>query len=144
MTIDQVRDHALHLAALYGMLMADMHRHDVDAHNLCSAVVERSGRIVGVYFSYSNPSALPAPVRAAYNFVEGRGIAKLIDRGGMQDLHTEIRLINHLYASGELTAGTVVSFFSSRSCCATCRSAILSTMQLLSGSIALMAYEFKA
>lgn len=144
MTQEQVAQHALQLAAMYAFLAADMYRHDVDAHNLCSAVVERGGRTLGAWFAYSNLSALPAKLRDVYNFVDGKVDMKLIDRGGMQDLHTEIRLINHLHASGELTAGTVVSFFSSRSCCATCRSAIMATMRLLNGTVALMAYEFKA
>jgi hypothetical protein len=144
MTLDDVQTHALHMAAAYAFLVQDMHKHDVDAHNLCSAVVERGGQALATFFAYSNLSAIPAQLQQAYGFVDGKVSHKLIDRGGMQDLHTEVRLINHLYANGYLVANTVISFFSSRSCCATCRRAIMETMRLLNGTVALMAYEFKA
>jgi hypothetical protein len=144
MTLDDVKTHALQMAAAYAFLIQDMHKHDVDAHNLCSAVVERGGQTLATFFAYSNLSAIPAKLQQVYCFVDGKVDNKLINRGGMQDLHTEVRLINHLYANGYLVANTVVSFFSSRSCCATCRRAIMETMRLLSGTVALMAYEFKA
>ena len=145
MNIEQMKDHAREMAAVYAFLVQDLaHRkHDVDAHNLCSAVVELHGHPVQTLYAYSNLSALSKQIRERYRFIDGKVNAKLIDRGGMQDLHTEVRLINHINQAG-IQAGTVISFFSARSVCPTCRSAILSAMRLWQGGGGLMAYEYKA
>lgn len=146
MNQEQMRTHCLQFGAAYYQLLADTSatQHDPDEHNLCSAVVEHPqfGTMETIY-SYSNPSALRARRFADYHLVEGEVANKLIDRGGMQDLHTEVRLINYLYDRDLLGTNTVVSFFSSRSVCGTCRPAIYETMRLLQGRCAFMAYEFK-
>lgn len=141
----QMKSHALTLAGIYGFLLEDTsHRvYDVDAHNLCSAVVEREGVEIRTFVSYSNPSSIKSLV-GPYELVGGDVDDKLVDRGGMQDLHTEVRLINHLHAAGLLVSPNVVTFFSSRSVCDTCREAILDTMQRLEGRVPFMALEFKA
>ena len=49
MNLEQVKTHSLHLAALYAMLAQDMagkSAHNIDAHNLCSAVIEHDGRVL--------------------------------------------------------------------------------------------------
>jgi hypothetical protein len=145
MTLDDVKKHALQLAAIYAWVVKDLsHRvYDPDQHNLCSAVVEQSDRIIGTYFSYSNPSALPKEMVENYAFILGDDAPQIIGRGGMQDLHTEVRLINYLSTKKWLVSPNVIAFFSTRSVCATCREAILGTMLKLGGAVPFMAWEFK-
>ena len=147
MNADQMRDHCLQFAALYAFLQQDTaHRkHDPDAHNLCGAVIENRGAGTSeTLFSYSNPSALKGAAYEGYDFVLGSGNSlNIINRGGMQDLHTEVRLLNALYGANKFFNGAEISFFSSRSVCPTCRAAIYSVMQKTNGQVAIMAYEFK-
>lgn len=146
MTKEEVKEQARILAAMYAFLDQDRSttNYRVDDHNVCSAFIEYGDNRTETFFCYSNPSALKARKFAGYNLVVDKDFSKkLIDRGGMIDLHTEIRLINYLYAHDKLKPNTVVSFFSSRSVCGTCRSAIYDAMRSLSGQVAFMAYEFK-
>lgn len=147
MTKEQVKEQALILAAMYAFLDQDRSTpcYHVDKHNICSAYIEYPDKSTETFFCYSNPSALKAKKIADYNFVVDADITKkLINRRGMIDLHTEVRLINYLYSKDKLKPNTVVNFFSSRSVCDTCRAAIYDTMRKLSGQVAFMAYEFKA
>ena len=145
MNVDQIKDHALALAGLYDMLRHDLEAyvHDIDAHNLCSAVVEKWGGGSETFYSYSNPSGLPVHIRAAYNFIIGDVPVKFINRGGMQDLHTEVRLINYLFSNHYLDGKYTVTFFSSRTVCATCRAAIMQTVRHFGRTAAFNAAEFK-
>ena len=144
MTEEQMKSHALELASVYSSLLEDTTgiKHDPDEHNVCSAVVE-VGTHAETFYAYSNVSALKAKKYSHYTWVTGEEGAKLINRGGMQDLHTEVRLINGLYAKGKLVQNAVVTFFSSRTVCNTCRPAIYTAMQMLAGRVAIMAFEFR-
>ena len=147
MNIEQMQQYARELAAAYEILRSDMERyvHDIDAHNLCSAVVELGGvPVTPALYSYSNPSDLPKKIKDACAFIIGDVDRKFIDRRGMQDLHTEVRLINHLFNADYLTQNHVVTFFSSRSVCASCRAAIMTTQQGFARTCAFNAMEFKA
>lgn len=146
MTFDMVKEQARILAAMYAFLDEDRSTptYQVIDHNVCSAYVEYVDGTNEAFFCYSNPSALKAKKFDCYNLVKDDMIInKLINRGGMMDLHTEVRLINYLYSVGKLKPGTVVNFFSSRTVCDTCRTAIYTAMKTLFGSVAFMAYEFK-
>jgi hypothetical protein len=147
MNVEQMQQHARELAAMYEFLRSDMEKyvHDIDAHNLCSAVVELGGvPVASALYSYSNPSDLPKKIKDAYAFIIGDVDHKFVERGGMQDLHTEVRLINHLFNANYLTQNHVVTFFSSRSVCASCRSAIMATQESFARTCAFNAMEFKA
>lgn len=156
MNIEQVKEHALILASGYFILGLNIascgSSYDIDAHNLCSAVIERWGQPTETIFSYSNPSGLPKGADAAFlNLVSGKVRNPIVDRGGMQDLHTEVRIINYLNDAGYFDAGqvpAVVTFFSSRSVCPTCRSAIASVINPEKGNkgrnVAFNAMDFKA
>src|SRR5450830_1247216 len=99
MNVEEMKEYALSFAAVYAFLVMDITAkgHDPDAHNLCSAVINLPDGRMEVLYSYSNPSALRKALVAEYEFVIGDVPVKIIDRGGMQDLHTEVRLINHVY-----------------------------------------------
>lgn len=146
MNEDQMKQHALELAGIYYMLLDDTKhvKHDPDAHNVCSAVVQpMGGGPTETYYSYSNISALKAQKYQKYTWVTGEEGAKIINRGGFQDYHTEVRLINGLYAKGKMVDGTVIFFFSSRTVCNTCRPAIYTAMRFLQGRVGFMAFEFR-
>ncbi len=146
MTEQEMKDHALVLASVYASLLDDTKhvKHDPDAHNVCSAVVQpMGGAPAETYFSYSNISALKAQKYQKYNWITGEEGAKIINRGGFQDYHTEVRLINGLYAKGKMVDGTIIFFFSSRTVCNTCRPAIYTAMQILQGRVGIMAFEFR-
>ncbi len=143
------QDHALHLLALYTELMQlnAGYAHDPEAHNLCTAVVERSNGATETYISYSNPSSLKTvPTRSvrASLIPEGRPHKCLIHRPGRQDLHTEVRLLNYLYSIGRLDQAGTVTMFSTRSVCTTCRSAIATVQKSVSRTCGLVALELRA
>lgn len=151
MNIQEACEHALFLSCAYNFLKLDLAEirpnHDVDEHNLCSAVVECYGQDPITVLSYSNPSGLPVSINDFYEFVIGRVPNPVIVRGGMQDLHTEVRILNQLYDQGYLTPDSgvnVITFFSSRTCCPTCRDAINTVQNQFSRKVALNAIEFKA
>lgn len=146
MNLEQMRAHALEMAFVYEGLKQDLANYveDIDAHNLCSAVIEHGAKHEKTLYSYSNPAALPQKIKKEYvDLVIGDVAKKFIVRGGMQDLHTEVRLINQLYNDGFLTDNRVVTFFSSRSVCASCRAAIVTTYKTFGRSCAFNAMEFK-
>ena len=88
MTESDMKQHALVVAGLYAWLADDMKKriHDIDEHNFCSAVVELNNKVVGTFFSYSNPTALNKDTLKNYEFIDGKVDKKLINREGMQDL----------------------------------------------------------
>lgn len=148
MTEDEIVSYAQNLYAAYCLLIIenDGFAHDPEKHNLCSAIVSNSGG-VKEYLSYSNVSGLSKSVRT---FVQGSLIPStpvvnpLIKRGGMQDLHTEVRLINYLYSIGELERAGTVHFFSTRTVCKTCAEAIGFAQKSCAMHVAFMPCELKA
>ena len=134
---------------MYAALLQDTERmkHDIDAHNLCSAVVAFHNHPTQTFYSYSNPSALQARRFQQYEFVTAKGLgnAKVINRGNgpmSPDNHTEVRLLNHLWSQFSARQFTSIWFFSTRTCCDTCRSAIYQFMAAV--QIPVFAYEFRA
>jgi hypothetical protein len=95
MNVDLVKQHALELAAAYAYLLHKTEKrvHDPNDHNLCSAVVVPESGRTKTLLSYSNPSALSAALKSEMGLCSGEVIDKFINRGGMQDYHTEVRLI---------------------------------------------------
>ena len=114
-------------------------------HNVCSAYIEYPNGRNETLFCYSNPSKLKKELIDEYEFIIASDITyKIINRGGMQDLHTEVRLLNYLYEYRlKETSGAVINFFSMRSVCNTCRKAIYTFMKNVNGRHAVTAYEFK-
>lgn len=148
MTEDEIVQYAQNLYAAYCLLIieTDNFAHDPEKHNLCSAIVTNSSG-TKEYLSYSNVGSLPKGVKT---FVQGSLIPStpvhnpLIARGGMQDLHTEVRLINYLYSIGELTKSGTVHFFSTRTVCPTCAKAIGYAQNACAKHVAFMPCELKA
>lgn len=148
MNIETAKKYAENLLFLYVELMAanDGYKHDPEAHNLCSAVCEMTD---GTYefLSYSNPSGLAVNVK---KYVLGAFIPDtkihnaIIQRGGMQDLHTEVRLLNYMHAQGIFSKIGTVSFFSTRSVCKTCASAIALAQKTFAQHVAFVPFELKA
>lgn len=148
MNEDEIVAYAQNLYSAYCLLILENegYVHDPEAHNLCSAIVKNSA---GTYefLSYSNVSGLSQKVRL---FVQGSLIPStpvtnpLIARGGMQDLHTEVRLINYLYSIGLLSQSGMVYFFSTRSVCKTCAEAIAAAQKHCAQHVAFMPCELKA
>jgi hypothetical protein len=140
MTEDEFKTECLNLVAIHEGLKLDVGKkcsHDPDEHNFCSAVIEKDGKRVGsTLVSYSNPSALKAKryQEAGYNILSEVGDVanKVINRGGRQDLHTEVRLINQMASDPSLNIPhTNIYLFTTRSVCNTCRSAILGVAKKL-------------
>ena len=148
MSPEEIQTHAQNLYAPYCLLILENggYVHDPEAHNLCSAIFESEGR-KWEFLSYSNVSGLPARVRT---FVQGSLIPAtpvenpLIKRGGMQDLHTEVRLINYLHSIGMFSRTGVLYFFSTRSVCKTCAKAISAAQQQHARTVAFVPLELKA
>lgn len=121
-------------------------KHDPEAHNLCLAVVEESGKNQQEFLSYSSPAALSVAGKKflgtalANAMVVGApsGVTPFINRGGMQDLHTEVRLINFLAAAGLLrqvgSTNNVITFFSTRTVCPGCQKAIITAQNAYPGT----------
>ena len=149
MTEEEVKKYAFNLYALYVELLATNkgYAHDPEAHNLCSAVCNFVGGENYEFLAYSNPSGLATNVK---KYVLGSLIptnkinGAIIDRGGMQDLHTEVRLLNYMADQGYLAKTGTISFFSTRSVCSTCAKAIAWVQALCAKNVALIPYELKA
>jgi hypothetical protein len=121
--------------------------HDPEAHNLCTAVVERPNLETETYISYSNPSGLKTkPMRfvAKSLIPEGRPHKCIVQRPGRQDLHTEVRLLNYLYSVDLLNGPGTVTLFSTRSVCTTCRHAIAAVQKAVAKQCGLIALELRA
>lgn len=135
MTNEQLQKEALYLSGLYCLLIQDRStaRYDVEKHNLCTAVIERKDGLSKTWVAYSNPSGLRVGLRMDYGIISDvLDDEKLIGIGGMADYHTEVRLINYLYASGEINDGNATIYlFSSRSVCNTCKQGIIAARQIL-------------
>ena len=137
------------MIAMYCMLLEETEsmKHDIDAHNLCSAVVAFHNHPTQTFYSYSNPSALQASRFRRFNFVTAKNLGnrKIINRGNgpmSPDNHTEVRLLNHIYDQFSVRQFTSIWFFSTRTCCDMCRSAIYQFMTAV--QIPVFAYEFRA
>jgi hypothetical protein len=148
MNADLVKTYAQNLLFLYVELIAanDGYKHDPEAHNLCSAVCEMSDG-VSEYVSYSNPSGLAVNVRkyVLSAFIPDVKIHNaVIERGGMQDLHTEVRLLNYLHSIGMFDKVGTISFFSTRSVCKTCADAIAEAQRKFARNVAFVPFELKA
>lgn len=147
MSLDEIKEQARILAALTCFLDEDVDtgKYSVFDHNVCSAYIEYPDGRKETLFSYSNPSRLKKGLIGEYEFIIASGIPdKIIARGGMQDLHTEVRLLNFLYEYRlKGITGAVINFFSMRSVCDTCRAAIYTFMKEVNGRHAVTAYEFK-
>ena len=142
------QEHALHLLALYTELVQANEgcAHDPEEH-LCTAVVERSSGATETFISYPNPSGLRTRAMQgvpASLIPVGRPHRCLIHRSGRQDLHTEVRLLNHLYSIERLSRPGTVTLFSTRSVCTTCRSAIATVQAAVSRQCGLVAPELRA
>lgn len=148
MTEDVIKAQANLLASLFCFLEDDRDTatYKVEDHNICSAVIEKNGLVSNPYMSYSNGSRISKKMRCEYEFIPDlKTDNKLINRGGMQDLHTEIRLLNYLHASGTLQGPCDIHLFSSRSVCPTCLSAIQELRYSLhSQGIQIFFYSLKA
>jgi hypothetical protein len=154
--------HAGDLQMLYTEIENDVkaYVHDPAAHNLCSAVVEGYSSIGKTsrdfnqtYFSYSAPKALPGWVRSkylkCYLIPLERPMGARFHGKGMGLLHTEVRLINFLWAfrndPGILPAAGEINFFSTRTVCGGCQKHIAMAQKEFSGiGIAFRAFELQA
>lgn len=148
-TLEEVVSSARELMAMYAFLMQDTEglKHDIDSHNLCSAVVGFEGLPSATLYSYSNPSALTAKRFDQYEFVKANemGDLKFINRGCgpmSPDNHTEIRLLNHVYREVYTRPSNSITFFSTRTVCDLCRPQIYKFIE--SVQIPVMAFEFRA
>lgn len=148
-TLQEVVASAQELMAMYAFLLKDTEtlKHDIDSHNLCSAVVGFSGYPSATLYSYSNPSSLSAKRFDQYDFVKANGIGdlKIINRGTgpmSPDKHTEIRLLNHIYREVYTRTPTSITFFSTRTVCGKCRPQIYNFIEQI--QIPVMAWEFRA
>lgn len=128
MTNEELANQGRILLGLYAFLAEDRNTasYDVEDHNLCTAVIETPSGISKTFISYSNPSCLSDEVKKNYEIVqdvpEGQ---KLINIGGMAGLHTEIRLLNYIYAHNEMPSGFfIIHLFSTRTVCGTCKKCI--------------------
>jgi len=135
MTNEQLEYEALYLAGLYCFLIEDRNtaRYDVEKHNLCTAVIERSDGLSKTWVAYSNPSGIRLGLRREYGLISDVPNAqRIIGIGGMADMHTEIRLINYLFANGEINDGNATIYlFSTRTVCKTCKQGIADAIQIL-------------
>jgi hypothetical protein len=155
MNVERMQDYSRQLVALYTELIgaAEGYAHDPQAHNLCLAVCEFSTG-VEEYLSYSNPSALKAKAlkyfRSSLIPYEPSPNNALVSRAGpsgqvpMQDLHTEVRLINYLHSIGRLARAGSVTMFSTRTVCPTCRQAIYDTQKATALTCSFGAIELEA
>lgn len=149
MTEQEVIKYAENLYFLYAELIAanDGYKHDPEAHNLCSAVCQMTDGTNYEFLSYSNPSGLAVNVRkyVLSSFIPGDKIQNaIIQRGGMQDLHTEVRLLNYMADQGIFNKDGTVSFFSTRSICTTCADAIGMAQRKFAKNVAFIPFELRA
>ena len=108
MTIEQLAHQGRILLGLYAWLADDRNTafYDVEKHNLCTAVIETPNGISQTFISYSNPSRLSNEMIESYEIVQDVSEdQKLIKIGGMAGLHTEIRLLNYIYAHNRMPSG---------------------------------------
>ena len=109
MTDEELANQGRILLGLYNFLAEDRNTasYDVEDHNLCTAVIETQSGISNTFISYSNPSRLSKELRESYEIVQDvPEDQKLINIGGMAGLHTEIRLLNYIYAHNKMPSGT--------------------------------------
>lgn len=149
MTEEEVKKHGFNLYALYVelVLVNKDYAHDPEAHNLCSAVCQFTDGTNYELLAYSNPSSLATNVKKYVlgSLIPANKIHRaIIDRGGMQDLHTEVRLLNYLADQGYLGKTGTISFFSTRSVCKTCAEAIAKAQKICAANVAFIPYELKA
>lgn len=149
MTEQEIIKYAENLHFLYAELILanDGYKHDPEAHNLCSAVCQMTDGTNYEFVSYSNPSGLAINVRKyvlSSLIPNGKIINAIIQRGGMQDLHTEVRLLNYMADQGIFSKTGTVSFFSTRSICPTCVKAIGYAQEKFAKNIAFIPFELKA
>ena len=97
--------------------------YNFEDHNLCGAFVLKNRNYLGSALCFSNPSALSKRLLAKYKFVEGDVDYKIINRGGMRDFDTEVRLLNYLWY-GFRDDQITIYLLSMRSVCPHCLRAI--------------------
>lgn len=135
MTNEQLAHQGRILLGLYAWLADERNTafYDVENHNLCTAVIETPNGISKTFVSYSNSSRLSNGLRTAYEIVKDvPEDLKLINIGGMADLHTERRLLNYIYAHNELPNGNcIIHLFSTRTVCETCKRGIVQARAIL-------------
>ena len=128
MTNEQLAHQGRILLGLYAWLADDRNTafYDVEKHNLCTAVIETPNGISQTFISYSNPSRLSNEMIESYEIVQDVSEdQKLIKIGGMAGLHTEIRLLNYIYAHNGMPSGNfIIHLFSARTVCGTCKNSI--------------------
>lgn len=128
MTDEELANQGRILLGLYKFLAEDRNTasYDVEDHNLCTAVIETQSGISNTFISYSNPSRLSKELRESYEIVQDvPEDQKLINIGGMAGLHTEIRLLNYIYAHNKMPSGFyTIHLFSTRTVCGTCKNCI--------------------
>ncbi len=152
--------HASNLVFAFNELSEDMKNyvHDVAAHNLCSAVVEGYSSFSGVkdferhYLAYSSPKGLPKRMQEKYQSIlipPNNPHGSIFDGAGMAYLHTEVRLLNFLWANRNerqiMPAMGQLNFFSTRSVCGGCAKYIgMAQKEFSSVNIALIPFELQA
>jgi len=162
MTEEDFQIHGGTLLMLYQELEADLqgYVHDPAAHNLCSAVVEGYSSTAAtardcrqVYFAYSSPKGLPgwllSKYEKSYLIPSDRPMGALFHGSGMGLLHTEVRLINYLWAHrttpGILPSAGEINFFSTRTVCGGCQRKIGEAQGRFSGiNLAFRPFELSA
>ena len=152
--------HASNLVISYNELWEDTKKyvHDPAAHNLCSAVVEGYSSFSGGkdferhYLAYSSPKGLPKRLQEKYQTIlipPNNPHGSIFDGAGMAYLHTEVRLLNYLWANREkreiMPATGQLNFFSTRSVCGGCAKYIgMAQSQFSTINIAMIPFELQA
>jgi hypothetical protein len=152
--------HASNLVIAFNELSDDVkgYVHDPAAHNLCSAVVEGYSSLSGGkdferhYLAYSSPKGIPKRLQDKYQTIlipPNNPHGSIFDGAGMAYLHTEVRLLNFLWANRNqrqvMPAAGQMNFFSTRSVCGGCAKYIgMAQKEFSSINIALIPFELRA
>lgn len=111
---------------MHGLLMIEIRLFMMWKTQSLYSCYRNANGISQTFISYSNPSRLSNEMIESYEIVQDVSEdQKLIKIGGMAGLHTEIRLLNYIYAHNRMPSGNfIIHLFSARTVCGTCKNSI--------------------